>query len=370
MSHIVATHTDKPAIQDAVAELETRLAGFDPRLVLYFASSRYDQAALAEAIQEAFPGARTFGCSTAGEIVTGKMLKQSISVMAWDATAAGDVAIQVVEDLSGKADVKAAFAGFEQHFGSSMRQLDYRKHVGIVLVDGLSGAEERLMDKIGNLTDVLFIGASAGDDLAFSATHVHADGKAHTNAAVLALLAPGVRFDFIKTQSFCALGKRLVPTKVVAEERAVVEFNGKPAAQAYAEAVGVPVDQVSTLFMRNPVGLMDGDEPFVRSPQQVVDGGTMKFYCNVAEGLELSLLESTDIIKDTREAVERKKRELGGLSAIVNFHCILRTLELEGKGLAEEYGKIFSDVPTVGFSTYGEEFLGHINQTSTMLVFN
>ena len=34
-----------------------------------------------------------------------------------------------------------------------------------------------------------------------------------------------------------------------------------------------------------------------------------------------------------------------------------------------EYGEIFKDVPTIGFSTYGEQFIGHMNQTSAMLVF-
>ena len=79
--------------------------------------------------------------------------------------------------------------------------------------------------------------------------------------------------------------------------------------------------------------------------------------------------ESTDIIKDTKQAIEDKKNEIGSISGIINFHCILRTLELEQKGTTEEYGKIFTDIPTIGFSTYGEEYMGHINQTSTMLVF-
>jgi hypothetical protein len=85
--------------------------------------------------------------------------------------------------------------------------------------------------------------------------------------------------------------------------------------------------------------------------------------------MKLYLLESTDIVVDTKRSVKNKAAKMGKLSGIINFHCILRTLELESKGMTDDYGKIFSDIPTIGFSTYGEEFIGHINQTSTMLVF-
>lgn len=84
--------------------------------------------------------------------------------------------------------------------------------------------------------------------------------------------------------------------------------------------------------------------------------------------MELDVLQSTDIVRDTKQALDAKRREMGGLSGILNFNCILRTLELESRGQAEAYGRLFSEVPTVGFSTYGEEYLGHINQTATMLV--
>jgi hypothetical protein len=53
---------------------------------------------------------------------------------------------------------------------------------------------------------------------------------------------------------------------------------------------------------------------------------------------------------------------------LINFNCILRTLELKAKNEEDSYGKIFSDIPTIGFRTYGEEYIGHINQTSVMLV--
>ena len=39
------------------------------------------------------------------------------------------------------------------------------------------------------------------------------------------------------------------------------------------------------------------------------------------------------------------------------------------EGQAEAYGEVFAKTPMIGFSTYGEACIGHINQTSTMLVF-
>ncbi len=249
-----------------------------------------------------------------------------------------------------------------------MMDLDTSRHVGIILVDGLSGSEERIMEKIGDLTNVTFIGASAGDDLKFTKTSLFAGGRAYSNAAVLALIKTESGFDFIKTQSFNVLDKKLVATSVNTGKRQVLEFDRKPAVTAYAEALSVSVEKLAERFMANPLGLMSGDEPYVRSPQRV-DGNSVLFYCGVRQGMELSVLESTDIVKQTREAVAAKIKELGTVSGIINFHCILRTLELDQKGTAGEYGSIFAGVPTVGFSTYGEEFVGHINQTSTMLVF-
>jgi hypothetical protein len=95
----------------------------------------------------------------------------------------------------------------------------------------------------------------------------------------------------------------------------------------------------------------------------------MAFYCAVKAGMPLSLLESSDIVADTAQALADKTAALGRVAGVVNFNCILRTLELDAKGKSAEYGAVFADVPTVGFSTYGEAMIGHINQTSTMLVF-
>ena len=74
---------------------------------------------------------------------------------------------------------------------------------------------------------------------------------------------------------------------------------------------------------------MVNGEPYVRSPQQI-KGESIVFYCNIKEGTELTLLESTDIIADTQKDL-KQKTAIEKPAGIINFHCILRTLELEEK---------------------------------------
>jgi hypothetical protein len=365
--NIVTAYSTEPSPEKAAIELQSQMAGCDPKAVLFFASSQYDPQAISENMQKAFTQAKTFGCSTSGEIISGKMLKNAIVAMGFSADAIGDMDIQIVENIEKNGDVAKAFKQFEYHFREEPFTMGVDEYVGMILVDGLRMAEERLMDQIGELSNLFFIGGSAGDDLKFAQTWVYADGKAYTDAALLALMKPKVKFSFIKTQSFKPCASKLMATKVQTAERKVIEFNNKPAAVAYAEAVGGTVDNADQFFMSNPVGLVIDNEPYVRSPQRLNEDA-MHFYCNVMEGMEMTLLESSDIVEDTRKAVSEKAAG-SKISGIINFHCILRTLELEKNGTTQAYGEIFKDIPTVGFSTYGEEFIGHINQTSTMLVF-
>lgn len=358
-------------IEEAMADLQSQykqeFGDEVARFVIFFSTSNFDPHMVSKKIQEVFDGVEVAGCTTAGELVSGRMLKNSIVAMVFDGEATSAVSVGVVEHIKEEWNVDEVFQSFEHAFGK-LNELDLKKHVGIVLIDGMSGAEERIMDRIGDLTSITFIGGSAGDDGKFQQTFVFANGQAYADAAVLVLLKLENGFDVIKTQSFRDSGKYMIATKVDEANREVVEFNDRPAVQVYAEKLGTSVEEVEHEFMSHPTALMIGAEPYVRSPQRL-DGSTMKFFCNVKEGANLSILNPTDIVEETREAVKKKISELGHISGLLNFHCILRTQELEKENRTEEYGRIFSDIPTVGFSTYGEEYVVHMNQTATMLVF-
>jgi hypothetical protein len=360
-------YSTKEKLAENLKELTTQLGSLTPTLVLFFASSKFSVEKTGQGLQKAYPDAKVLGCSTAGEIVTGKMLKNSIVAMAFDKESITDLDVAVVENIKTQDKFKAAFTQFEKHFKQKLPDMPIDQYVGLILIDGLSGQEEKVMDKIGNLTDLTFIGGSAGDDLKFKSTEIYANKAVYSNAAVLALLKPTKGYDIIKTQSFKVLPKKLVADKVDEANRIVISFNKIPALEAYAKATKTTKETASSAFMKNPVGLIVNGEPYVRSPQQI-KGDNIAFYCNIKEGAELSLLESTDIVADTKAALKQKIKSKTKPAGVINFHCILRTLELEQKKQTEAYGKAFEKVPTIGFSTYGEQYLGHINQTSTILV--
>jgi hypothetical protein len=364
----ITTAYSTKALPDAVADLKQQCGDRDPRVVLFFGAARYDPVTLSRGMREAFPRSVVAGCSTAGEIAGGKMLNGSIVAMFLEEDIIEDAVCAVVEDLSWETCVQDAFSRFTEHFHVPVSSLDLRTHVGLVLVDGLSVAEERLMERIGDRTDIFFVGGSAGDDLQFQSTHVMANGKSYNDAAVLILLRLKRGFAIVKTQSFQPTGKTLVATKVEEARRRVIEFNHRPALDAYAAALGIAPEQAASHFFQHPLGLMIEGEPFVRSPQRVEDRSII-FYCRIKENMELAVLESTDIVADTRAAIESRKAALGNVQGLIEFQCILRTLQLREENCSEQYGAAFSGIPMVGFSTYGEAYLGHMNQTSTILVF-
>jgi hypothetical protein len=347
-----------------IAQLQASAAPA-PRLVIFFASPQCPIADVGDGFREAFPSAKVIGCSTAGELSSRGMTKGAIAAMALPPELAPQAAAVIIRDLQDPGSVAAALEEIGRQLRRPVSDLDPGEYVGLIFVDGLSGAEEELMERLGDLTDLPIIGGSAGDDLAFQKTHVSLDGAVYESAAVLAVLHLPGGYRIVKTQSFQGTGKVLTATDVDEGARTVTAFDGEKANVAYARTLGVTPAELPGHFLRHPLGLMVDGEPFVRSPQKVTDNGEIVFYCRIRRGMELEILESTDIVSATADALGGVN---GGVAAILNFNCILRTMELEAKGQCGDYGRLFSAIPTIGFSTYGEELMGHMNQTATMLL--
>ncbi|WP_309449180.1 FIST N-terminal domain-containing protein [Clostridium sp.] len=370
--NIKAAFSIKEIEEDVVLDIKNQLNLDNVKLIILFAAPTFNQQKIISLMHENFSDCMIIGCSTAGEFTSGKILKNSVVAMAINSNIIQDVKVEVVENMKGNLSLETAFTSFEKYYNESLYFMDTAKYVGITLIDGLSMKEEKIMDLIGNRTDVFFVGGSAGDNGRFEKTYVYANGNVYTDAAILTMLkiSDDAEFSVIKTQSFEVLDKVLVANKVNEEKRQVIEFNNRPATLEYMEAVNASsIEEISNYFMSNPLGLVAGeDNIFVRCPQQV-NGTSMSFYCNILEGMEVKLLRATNMLEDTKDAIQNKIRKFGNIDGIISFHCIHRITELERQNFIQDYAEIFTNIPTIGFSAYGEQFIGHINQTAAMLVF-
>ncbi len=361
---------------DAVAALTESLTaqlGTAPAAaVFFFASTAYAPADVVAPIVDAFPGAVVIGCSTAGEFtdrVTGThgisavALPEGLVVSRYAALA------DLSQDVAGS--VSAAVADLERQAGRPLRELDSQRWLGLTLIDGMHGAEEEVNEQLGNAAPLLdFVGGSAGDDLGFSATWVSVGREVSWQGAAFLLVESGVPFRVVKTCSFAPAGHTLRVTRCEPETRTVWEFDGRPAVEAYAEALGLAADAVdASAFLAHPVGLMVDGAPFIRSPQQVVEGGGIRFYCQMVEGMDVEVMNAGDVVADTATALRAVHDDLGGASAAIYFNCILRRLQLDAAAANEQFVEALGATPAAGFHTYGETWLGHINQTLTGVVF-
>ena len=354
--------------KDAALELKSNFSANNIKAITFFASSNYNSADLISALNESFPNIQVFGCSTAGEIISGNICSNSIVAMAFTDEIIEDIRVEVVNNINSNLDLHPTFEAFASYFNTPFNRLDDSKHFGLIYMDGLSKLEETILGILGDHTNVMFVGGSAGDDLKFAKTTIYANEKHYENSAVLVIIKSKVGFGFEKIQSFSATPHKVVATKVDEPNRIIYELNGKPAVEVYANILNTTVADAPNCFMRYALGLMVDDQPYIRSIQQIVEDTALMLYCNVKEGTELQIMESGNIIGDTKKELENFKKKYKSISGILIFNCILRTLELQDKNIADEYANLFSDIPTVAFSTYGEVYVGHVNQTATFLI--
>lgn len=360
----------QPDTERAALEIAKAIAQDGPALGVVFASPRYDFPALARLLAAHLPFP-VIGCSTAGQVTREHGYSRD-GIEALSIAAPGlAVATRLIEDIS-TFDLGRAVEVSDALFAELGTEHPRPGHAfAFVLLDGLSRAEERVASELyGTLRGLPIIGGSAGDDLAFERTFVFANGLARTGAAVLCVAESPVPVLEFHEQHFTPTERRMVITAADPSRRLVTEIDGKAAALAYAHALGLRVDELSAaVFSANPVTVMLDGQPWVRSIQRV-DGEGLVFYCAVAVGMVLRLARGSHQLERLDRLLGRLDEEVGGASLILGCDCILRRLELEGRGELDEAGRVLARAPFFGFSTYGElRGAVHVNHTLTGLAF-
>lgn len=351
------------AVAEATATLPER-----PEVVFAFWSTAQAATGVAKALAARFPGALVVGCSTAGEIAFGKRTTGSLTVSA----VSGKDAAWAAECLDlADADASSARTLVDRLFrahGVQRESIDPHKYVAILLIDGLAGREEAVVAELAAALDgVPLVGGSAGDDLAFRRTDLLFAGEARTGVAVVLLVHAPRGYDLFKHQHFVRTGRALVVTQVDAPRRRVLELDGRPAADAYAEALGIPRAEFGQhVAFRSPITFSTHGETYVRAVHTVHPDGSLSFFCSVEEGMVVEVGDHEPMVPALATAVDQHLRKHPRAALFLGFNCILRALEMSKAGLDAEVARQWQRLAdaSIGFDTYGEQLNGlHINQS-------
>lgn len=360
--------------QEAILEA-TNYWGDDlsPDILFVFHSTNQDPHAVAAGLSKRFPGTTIVGCTTAGEWLAGEH-KNGELVLLGITTPDIRWGISILKHLdSNSAErVKGVCSELLQKLNIESRDLNSEKHFCLSFFDGMSNQEEPIIAAMATeLGGIPLLGGSAGDDLKFEGTYVIANGEAYQNAAVFILAESDIPFRAIKHQHFRLGEMNVVITKVNIKKRLVYHLDGMPAAQRYAQLLGLEVKDLSLqIFSDHPLMYPYGNECYVRAIRQVGEGDSLEFACAIEEGMVLNLCEHQNMLLEYNKLMAELKQSMGKIKLLLVYNCIYRALEgKEGdmnQCLAEKTSPIADHI--IGFDTYGEQWQGlHVNQSLVAL---
>ena len=342
------------------------------KVVVYFFSDTFKKYEPQKALKQAFPQASCIGSSMIGGWSTQRALENGITAMTLSSDEVEEV-FPVFQEGVKRDPVRAARAAITDLKAKTQgKNLNPDEYLGLIFFDGLCLGElimkEFTLEKSLNLA---FIGGAAADELTFTETLAGVDSRLSGDGLAVMIMKMKIPFYFSHYVHYSPTGVSFTVTRSDNMKRVVWEIDGEPAAVFYAEQIGIgDVSKLdSGVFAKHPLGVKIGESVYVRSPNAVIDGKGLQFYCYIEAGTHVHLLKQGDIIADAKRSVEDAGRFLPGIQGGILFNCVLRYLELKELRKCDEFNRVYSGCNFIGFNTYGEELFTHHNQTLTAVFF-
>ncbi|HWF40741.1 MAG TPA: FIST N-terminal domain-containing protein [Acidothermaceae bacterium] len=342
--------------------LHEALAGREPALIVFFASSELELAALSADLCGAIEaGVPVVGCTTAGEIGTDGPGDRSVVVAAFGGEDFS-VAAAVAENASaGLREAGAKVAG-------AVGLLDDRPHrILLLLTDGLAGDQQEIVRGAYSVVGagVPLVGGCAGDDQHMKTTHVFFNGQVLTNAIVGVAIGSTSPFGIGVRHGWRRIGEPILVTGSVGTT--VLTLDDEPALDVYLRRLGASTScadpaAFTRFAMTHPLGLSKRTGEEVRSIVGA-DFVERSLLCvaHVPQGGLAWIMEGNDesVLAATDGACVEALEQLGGREpkGVLAFDCIARRGVLGDAGIEREVDRIgaaINGAPVAGFYSYGE----------------
>ncbi len=369
--------------QDLGRQIRRELDEQRPDVIIVFASSVHDYAALLHALDETCHPVLMVGSSSAGEFTGTQRAESSACALA---VRSSDMKFFAGLGEAVGADREAAARQVVSTFQGLAGAHDAKYRGALVMTDALAGHADDLIEQLTMMTHGAyeFAGGGAGDDARFARTHVFYGTRALSDAVVaLEILSTkplgiGVQHGWIPASE---------PMRVTdAVGARIVSIDGFPAVEAFeqhAERTSQRLDRKEPLafFLHNILGIDTPNGHRLRVPLSIDADGAVTCAAEIPTGARIHIMKATaESAKEAAaEAARSAVRSLGGArpAAALFFDCVATRLRL-GDVFEFELDAVRSALDhtnLVGCNTYGQiaradgQFGGFHNCTAVVFAF-
>lgn len=364
--------------QDTRVAVEETLDGVradTAKLTLLFYSPAHDARIVSEVCGRRI-GSRGVAGSTAGEITSTGFHHGTMVAIALHGSGvrAATTLIPRLDEMS-LIPVGNIASELAARIGRDVEDLDPTRHIWMMLFDGMSGQEDFVTPVFATHSPRLpLVGGSFGDEDQFGRVSLAFDGRPYSGAGAIVLLEYDRPFQLLHHTHLEFSEHWFEVTRTAQGGRVLLELDGRPAKEVYAETIGVGVDELDLdVTGHNPFGYRFKGRPFPCSVMVTLDEGLFLAY-SVQVGDTLNLLQPVNMVGKTRTVVRGAIGDLekrgGTPRAMLLFHCLGRYLEGRHDDLLDPLFAALNQLPLCGLNTYGEQFGSrHMNHSVTGILF-
>lgn len=233
--------------------------------------------------------------------------------------------------------------------------LDPARHVGVTILDGMSGHEEAFcIGSAAAAPQIRMIGGCSASEIGSQASSmIWVNGEVLRDAGAVVLLESERPFEVVTSAHLVPTGIKTVVT--AASGRVIHELDGRPAGTRLRELVAGLGDTLDEPRPAHSFARYVDGVPYVRSMLQI-ETERLHLACAVEAGHVLRLMRPGDLIGTTRRDLASAAQRVGGtVAALLAFSCTGRHWEAHARGIEGELEEAYAAYPTVGLQTSGEQ---------------
>ncbi|AWV90501.1 FIST signal transduction protein [Bradymonas sediminis] len=368
-----------PDTQVAIDEILDELDAANAALTLIFYGACHDDQVIAHTL-EPVTGARGVAGTTAGEINSAGFAANTMTGISFHGSGVR-ASVELLPQLKELSLIPVVHLPGKlcRGIGRKKSELHPKRHLWLFLFNGQSGKEDLLTPFFMNAAPrVNLVGATLADDGNIAGARLVHDGRVYRDAAVTILLEYDGPFEAFHNTHVAMTPRRLEVTRVRRDGRHIVQLDGKSALEAYAEALGLAPEEVtSSVLATHPLGYRFRGQPFPISIGQLSPDGSLRVANTVQAGQILHILDAQDLVASSHRCIEGVVERVSAastptpsLDALLIVNCRFRHIEASSTGHVDALATALCQGPVCGLNSNGEQFATmHLNHSMAGVAF-